>query len=166
MSNDVIKAAVGFRLGCRLCEPHLCRCGALVDAYGTHSLACNEVLQQDANYAIHLINDIIYRSLARANIHSSREPLGCTDQTAEDRMGSPWTPWRAGKCLIWDATSLDTQAASHINGTSQKAGAAAEHRLPIRNDNIESWRQNISSFRLPWRRSDQSTQMVRTFLSD
>ena len=41
MSNDVIRAAVGFRLGCRLCEPHSCRCGALVDAYGTHSLACN-----------------------------------------------------------------------------------------------------------------------------
>ena len=126
MSNDVIRAAVGFRLGCRLCEPHLCRCGALVDAYGTHSLACNRSAAAGRQLRHHLINDIIYRSLARANIHSSREPLGLYRSDGRRPDGVTLTPWRAGKCLIWDATSPDTQAASHINGTSQKAGAAAE----------------------------------------
>ena len=53
------------------------------------------------------------------------------------------TPWRAGKCLIWDATSPDTQAASHINGTSQKAGAAAEQAA---NQKTDKYRELASKY--------------------
>ena len=66
------------------------------------------------------------RSLARANIHFSRESLGLYRSDSKIPDGVTLTPWRAGKCSIWDATSPDTHAASHIKGTSQKAGAAAE----------------------------------------
>jgi hypothetical protein len=34
-------------------------------------------------------------------------------------------PWARGKCLTWDVTVPDTFAASHIDRTSQCAGAAA-----------------------------------------
>ena len=143
MSNDVIRAVVGFRLGCRLCEPHLCRCGALVDAYGTHSLACNRSAAAGRQLRHHLINDIICRSLARANIHSSREPLGLYRSDGKRPDGVTLTPWRAGKCLIWDATSPDTQAASHINGTSKKAGAAAEQAA---NQKADKYRELTSKY--------------------
>ena len=53
------------------------------------------------------------------------------------------TPWRAGKCLIWDATSPDTQAASHFIGTSQKAGAAAEQAA---NQKTDKYRELASTY--------------------
>ena len=105
-----------------------------MDAYGTHSLACNRSAAAGRQLRHHLINDIICRSLARANIHSSREPLGLYRSDGKRPDIVTLTPWRAGKCLIWDATSPDTQAASHIKGTSQKAGAAAEQAAILKAD--------------------------------
>ncbi|CAH2232086.1 jg4760 [Pararge aegeria aegeria] len=35
-------------------------------------------------------------------------------------------PWSIGRALVWDATCVDTLAASHLPSTSQKAAAAAE----------------------------------------
>ena len=40
MDDDVIRVAVGLRLGANLCEPHTCTCGVPVDARGTPRLAC------------------------------------------------------------------------------------------------------------------------------
>ena len=71
---------------------------------------------------------------SRANIHSSREPLGLYRSDGRRPDGVTLTPWRVWKCLIWDATSPDTQAASHINGTSQKAGATAEQAANQKTD--------------------------------
>ncbi|CAH2247862.1 jg12234 [Pararge aegeria aegeria] len=34
-------------------------------------------------------------------------------------------PWRLGRSLVWDATCVDTLAASHIQATSSMVGAAA-----------------------------------------
>ena len=53
------------------------------------------------------------RSLSRANIPSTKEPLGLYRTDAKRPNGVTLTPWQAGKCLLWDATSPDTQAASH-----------------------------------------------------
>ena len=39
MDDDVIRVAVGLRLGANLCEPHTCTCGVPVDARDTHGLA-------------------------------------------------------------------------------------------------------------------------------
>ena len=32
LSDEAIRVAVGFRLGCITCKPHICICGAMVDA--------------------------------------------------------------------------------------------------------------------------------------
>ena len=40
--------------------------------------------------------------------------------------GVTLVPWALGRCLAWDATVVDTLAASHLPGTSVIAGSAAE----------------------------------------
>lgn len=35
-------------------------------------------------------------------------------------------PWRMGRCLVWDATVIDTLAASYLSEASVTVGAAAE----------------------------------------
>ena len=40
VDNDIIRIAAGLRLGCILCQPHTCGCGAPVDGSGTHGLSC------------------------------------------------------------------------------------------------------------------------------
>jgi hypothetical protein len=40
-------------------------------------------------------------------------------------------PWKEGRCLVWDATCVDTLAPSHVNSTAITPGAAAteaEHK--------------------------------------
>jgi hypothetical protein len=76
------------------------------------------------------LNDIIWRSLARAQIPALQEPPGLyrTDPSKANKRpdGKTLIPWQAGKCLLWDATVPDTLATSHIKKTSKAAGAAAE----------------------------------------
>ena len=143
MGNDVIRAALAFRIGNRLCEPHPCRCGSLVDAFGTHGLSCNKSAAAGRQLRHHLLNDIIWRALSRANIPSTKEPLGLHRTDAKRPDGVTLTAWQAGKCLLWDATSPDTQAASHLNGTSKKAGAAAEQAANLK---IEKYRELIPKY--------------------
>ena len=70
------------------------------------------------------INEIICHSLCSAHIPSQREPTGLyTTQTRPD--GLTLVPWRSGKCLVWDATVVDTLAPSHVVHTRCTPGAAA-----------------------------------------
>ena len=134
---------VAFRIGNRLCEPHPCRCGSLVDAFGTDGLSCNKSAAAGRQLRHHLLNDIIWRSLSRANIHSTKEPLGLHRTDAKRPDGVTLTPWQAGKCLLWDATSPDTQAASHLDATSKTAGAAAEQAASLKDREISRTHSQI-----------------------
>ena len=42
LSNEAIRVAVGFRLGCITCQPHICICGAMVDDCGLQGLSCRK----------------------------------------------------------------------------------------------------------------------------
>ena len=42
--------------------------------------------------------------------------------------GMSLIPWSMGRALVWDATCADTLAASYVNSTSGRAGAAADAR--------------------------------------
>ena len=39
--------------------------------------------------------------------------------------GLSLVPWKAGRCLVWDATISDTLAASHVGACSRRVAAAA-----------------------------------------
>jgi len=40
LEDDAVRTAVALRLGVNLRVPHVCHCGAQVDAFGVHSLIC------------------------------------------------------------------------------------------------------------------------------
>ena len=82
MDNDVVRIAVGLRLGLPLCHPHACSdCGAQINEFGSHGLSCRFSRGRHSRHAS--LNDIIKRSLATALIWSL---LGCTELMASDQM--------------------------------------------------------------------------------
>ena len=59
MNNEMIRVAVGLRLGVPLCSPHLCQhCGAAVDHFGLHGLSCQ--FSTGRHYCHAATNDIIH----------------------------------------------------------------------------------------------------------
>ena len=66
------------------------------------------------------------RSLTRAKIPATREPAGLLRSNGKRPDGLTLIPWREGRCLVWDVTVADTNAASYLPSTSISAGSAAE----------------------------------------
>jgi hypothetical protein len=124
MDNETIRIAVALRLGSAVCEPHDCQCGQFVDIRGSHCLSCRFGSGKFIRH--NLINDVIWRSLTRAQIPSIKEPPGLVRNDGKRPDGVTLIPWKRGQCLAWDVTIPDTTAASHINKTSQLASSAAE----------------------------------------
>jgi hypothetical protein len=122
MMDDVVRVAVGIRLGLNLCEPHTCTCGQQVDARGTHGLACKRSAGRHPRHG--LLNDVVWRAMQRAQVPSAKEPSNlCSDGRRPD--GVTMIPWARGRCMAWDVTVPDTLAPSHIQATAASAGAAA-----------------------------------------
>ena len=125
LDDESIRVAVGLRLGVNLCEPHICPCGASVDATGTHGLSCKRSKGKMPRHQ--QINDLVWRALIRANIPAIKEPAGLLRSDGKRPDGLTQIPWQAGKCLTWDVTIVDTLAPSYLPSSSQSAGSAAEN---------------------------------------
>ena len=61
LDNEAVRVAVGLRLGCSLCQPHQCPCGAMVDTRGSHALSCRFSAGRQARHDY--VNDLIYRAI-------------------------------------------------------------------------------------------------------
>ncbi|KAI5634065.1 histone deacetylase domain-containing protein [Phthorimaea operculella] len=125
LDNDSLRVAVALRLGCRICEPHICPCGAAVDASGHHGLSCAKCAGRFPRH--HALNDIIRRALVSANIPCTLEPPGLCRSDGKRPDGLSLVPWEKGRSLLWDATCVSTYAASHLPRTTREAGSAAEY---------------------------------------
>lgn len=123
LDDNSFRLAVGLRLGSDLMEPHRCHCGASVDRSGHHGLSCSKSAGRLSRHA-HL-NDIIRRALASINVPSTLEPTGLARDDGKRPDGMTLVPWELGRPLVWDATCVDTLAASHVGATSLRPGAAA-----------------------------------------
>ena len=124
LEDEAVRVAVGLRLGAKLCEPHTCPCGALVDATAIHCLSCRRSSGRVIRH--HNLNDIIWRALSKAGIPSVKEPLGLSRSDGKRPDGLTLIPWRNGRCAVWDVTVTDTLAASYVALTSSCPGRAAE----------------------------------------
>ena len=124
LDDEAVRVAVGLRLGSRLCEPHQCPCGADVNPEGTHGLACSRSSGRSTRH--HALNDLVWRSLIRADVPSIKEPAGLLRSDGKRPDGLTQIPWKAGRCMTWDVTVTDTLAESYLASTSTTAGAAAE----------------------------------------
>jgi len=60
------------------------------------------------------INDLIHRALIRAEIPSSKEPLGLSRDDGKRPDGLTLVPWHSGHSATWDVTVVHTLAASYV----------------------------------------------------
>jgi hypothetical protein len=124
LDDEAIRVAVGLRLGTKLCERHLCPCGVEVDQSGTHGLACRRSAGRSTRH--HVINDLVWRALAQADVPAIKEPAGLLRSDGKRPDGLTQIPWQAGRCMTWDVTVTDTLAESYLATTATVAGGAAE----------------------------------------
>ena len=124
MDPETLRIATSLRVGARICVPHTCRCGCLVDDKGYHLLSCcfNEgrVPRHSA------INDIICRALKSAGVPSVLEPI-CLDRGDGKRPDSLTIfPFKKSLCFCWDATCVNTFSDTNLLNSAVAAASAAE----------------------------------------
>ena len=83
LSDEAIRVAVGFRLGFIACQPHVCICGAMVDARGLHGLSCRKSGPRHIKHS--QFNDLIWRVVKRANSSHQRANWSLTIRWKEAR---------------------------------------------------------------------------------
>ena len=83
LDDEAVRVAVGLRLGVNICEPHVCRCGALVKASGSHGLSCSLGPGTAARHAS--LNELICRGLVRAGFPAVKEPPGLSRADGKSR---------------------------------------------------------------------------------
>ena len=115
--------AVGLRVGSDLCQPHNCRCGGVADKEGHHPLSCRFSTGRSARHAA--VNDVVKRALVGCGVPSSLEPTGISRGDGKRPDGITLFPWKNGRCLVWDATIVDTFADTHLAACSLEPGAGA-----------------------------------------
>ena len=90
-----MRIAVALRLGLNVCVPHTCRCGAPVDATGTHGLVCKRVAGRIARHQG--LNDIIATAFATTGTPITKEPNGLSRLDGKRPDGLTLVPW----ALTW-----------------------------------------------------------------
>ena len=123
LDNDTLRIATALRLGTKICEPHICVCGAAVHENGLHDLSCQKSADRRSRHDE--INDLIKRSLVSAGISSVLEPIGTCLEDDKRPAGMTLILWAFGKALLWDATCVDSFASCYIANSSKSLGFAA-----------------------------------------
>lgn len=133
MDNSTFKIATALRLGIKICQIHMCRCGNATDRFGHHALRCRK---RAGRFPLHReLNNIIYRSLTSLNVPAILEPQGVCRLDGKRADGLTIMPFIKGKSLLWDATCTDTLCPSNLPSTLRQAGSAAEKAV-IRKKNL------------------------------
>src|SRR6218665_1808943 len=99
LEDEDVRVAVGLRLEVAICEPHMCACGARIDARGSHGLSCSLGFGRIPRHST--INDIIHRSLSKAGIPSIKEPPGLTGTDGRRPDGPTMIPCSSVRVVIW-----------------------------------------------------------------
>ena len=124
LDDEVLRIAVGPPLASKLCDPHDCMCGSLVDYRGLHGLFYRRSSGMSTRHSY--LNDPIFHALSRTGISSIKEPDCLLRSDGKRPNGLALTPRQAEKNAIWNVTVTDNLAMLFINSTSVTAGSAAE----------------------------------------
>ena len=92
LSDEAIRVAVGFRLGCTTCQPHVCIYGAMIDARGLHGLSCRKSGPRNIRHS--QLNDFSRRAVKRAQIPATKEPIGLSRSDGKRPDGASLIPWK------------------------------------------------------------------------
>ena len=111
MSDEQLRIAVSFRLGAPICSSHTYWCGAKVEADGSHAFVCIRSRSHHARH--HLGNEVIHKALQSAHIPAELEPAGMFRDDKKMPDGVTLMPWRLGRPMAWDFTSVHRLAASY-----------------------------------------------------
>ncbi|KAF0290804.1 Ubiquitin carboxyl-terminal hydrolase 2 [Amphibalanus amphitrite] len=125
LDNETVRIAVALRVGADVCSGvHACRCGSPADVKGHHALTCQFSAGRLPRHTA--LNDIVRRALSTAGIPAQLEPYGVDRGDGKRPDGMTIYPFSHGRCLVWDATCVNTFADSRLGGAALKSGAAAK----------------------------------------
>ena len=72
------------------------------------------------------LNDVVKRALTAAGVPAWLEPVGLDRGDGRRPDGMTVFPYSEGKCLVWDATCVDTYSASSLVSAAINPGSAAD----------------------------------------
>ena len=124
LDNHTVRIAVSLRVGADVSYQYVCKCGELSDTKGHHALTCRFSAGRHPRHKA--LNDIVRRALESAGIPSFLEPEGINRGDGKRPDGISLYPFSQGKCLVWDATCVNSFASSHVIEASVQAGGAAK----------------------------------------
>lgn len=125
LDNETVRIAIALRVGADVCHAHYCKCGALADSKGYHSLTCRFSAGRFPRHTA--LNDIVRRALQSAGVPALLEPHGVDRGDGKRPDGMTIFPFSQGRSLVWDATCINSFADSHLAAAATKAGAAAHN---------------------------------------
>ena len=120
LDPSTLRVAVALRVGAEVCQPHRCRCGSFADSLGHHALTCRLSAGRHPRHTA--LNDVIKRSLQTAGVPSLLEPTGIDRGDGKRPDGMTIFPFAEGKSLVWDATCVNTYAASYLPAVAVTVG--------------------------------------------
>ena len=123
LSPEELRIAIALRVGAKVCQPHSCRCGRVMDEKGLHGLSCRYSAGRHPRHSA--MNDVVRRALQRAGLPSVLEPPGLDRGDGSRPDGITVFPFSRGRSLVWDCTCMDTFAESHLVRSAIEAGTAA-----------------------------------------
>ena len=84
------------------------------------------------------INDLVWRTLRRADTPSIKEPSGLDIGEDKHPDGLTLVPWQGSRCLTWEAIVVDTLTPSYVAVSAQVTG----HRLRTRKASLDNLRRS------------------------
>ena len=117
IDNDTLRIGVALRVGLIVCIPQRCKCGHI--RYSPFVVP----LQRRAHSAL---SDVVRRGLSAAGIPFMLEPTGLYRGDGKRPDGITVYFYSRGRCLIWDATCVNTFASSNLIRAALAAGSVAD----------------------------------------
>lgn len=94
-NNRAGKVCVALRLGTKILKERVCECGTRVMEESVHGLSCQ---RRKGRFDRQLeLNDIIYRTLASAQIPCTLEPVGLCREDGKRPDSMSLVPWSKGQ---------------------------------------------------------------------